>query len=83
MQRLTLHEKVTVCGVYVVLKMAASRTKNYGPEELKLCYSFLYVSQDPCVGQRAELLWDRVIEHYEKHKLKGVECRGQKSLEGK
>ncbi|CAM6101505.1 unnamed protein product [Calypogeia fissa] len=66
--------------------MATSRGKNYSSEELKqLCLSVLHISQDPCVGagQRKETFWDRVTDHYEKHKPRGSEFRGRKSLEGK
>lgn len=64
----------------------AARGKIFGPAELKqLCYSFLEISQDPCVGsrQRKENLWERVRENYKKRKSKGLKSRTAKSLESK
>ncbi|CAM6115499.1 unnamed protein product [Calypogeia fissa] len=66
--------------------MASSRGKNYSASELKqLCFSVVHISQDPVVGvgQKSATFWDRVTEHYEKHKPKGCKLRGRKSLEGK
>ncbi|CAM6106793.1 unnamed protein product [Calypogeia fissa] len=62
----------------------AQRGKNFSPAELKqLCFSFLEILQDPCVGngQRKENFWERISEHYDANKPASLEIRTSKSLE--
>ncbi|CAM6098099.1 unnamed protein product [Calypogeia fissa] len=64
----------------------AQRGKNFLPAELKqLCFSFLEISQDPCVGngQRKDNFWELVSEHYDANKPAGLETKTSKSLDTK
>lgn len=64
----------------------SSRGKNFNSEELRqLCRSYLQIQQDPIVGtgQKRENFWERVAEHYNRHKLEGHDVRTGKSLETK